>query len=120
MANRFAAVIGQRCPVCLEGNVFHSLLGMNETCPVCGVKFERESGYFLNAMFIAYMLGFLALLPTVVVLYLLDVSPFLFLAIITIEMVVLWPLIFRYSRMIWLHVDQIVTPREDENQRLRD
>ena len=58
MATRIGAILAQRCPVCLEGQVFDSLLGMREMCPVCGVKFERENGYFLNAMFIAYVLGF--------------------------------------------------------------
>ena len=86
---------------------------MRETCPVCGVKFERENGYFLNAMFIAYVLGFLVLAPTTVVLYLLDVSPFLFLAVIVVEMALLWPAIFRYSRILWLHIDQIIEPRKE-------
>ena len=113
MATRIGAVMAQRCPVCLEGQVFDSLLGMRETCPVCGVKFERENGYFLNAMFIAYVLGFLVLAPTTVLLYLLDVSPFLFLAVIVVEMALLWPAIFRYSRILWLHIDQIIEPRKE-------
>ena len=67
---RLWAVVRQRCPICLEGKVFRSLWGMNTHCPVCGVKFERETGYFLNSMFIAYTLGFLILIPTAVLLYL--------------------------------------------------
>ncbi len=30
---------------------------MHERCPVCGLKFEREDGYFLGAMNIGYGLG---------------------------------------------------------------
>ena len=113
VATRIGAVMAQRCPVCLEGQVFDSLLGMRETCPFCGVKFERENGYYLNAMFIAYVLGFLVLAPTTVILYLFDVSPFVFLAVIVVEMALLWPAIFRYSRILWLHLDQMIEPRKE-------
>jgi hypothetical protein len=30
---------------------------MYERCPACGLKFEREDGYFLGAMYIGYGLG---------------------------------------------------------------
>jgi len=30
---------------------------MFERCPECGLKFEREQGYFLGAMYIGYALG---------------------------------------------------------------
>jgi uncharacterized protein (DUF983 family) len=111
MVNRLIAVLAQRCPVCLRGPVFRSLIGMNQTCPVCGIHFERETGYFLNAMFAAYSLGFLLLIPSAVGLFLLNVSLGLFSTTIIAETVILWPLIFRYSRVVWLHVDQVLDPR---------
>jgi uncharacterized protein (DUF983 family) len=108
---RLIAILAQRCPVCLEGKVFNALLGMNKNCPACSVPFERETGYFLNAMFVAYAIGFLFIIPTAIYLYFLDVSVPVFSVIILVEMVVLWPLIFRYSRVIWLHIDQLIDPR---------
>ena len=30
---------------------------MHERCRACGLKFEREDGYFLGAMYIGYGLG---------------------------------------------------------------
>ena len=30
---------------------------MNERCPACGLKIEREPGYFLGAMYFGYGLG---------------------------------------------------------------
>jgi uncharacterized protein (DUF983 family) len=66
--NRLFALLRQRCPVCLRGQVFTSLFGMHTHCPACGVKFERETGYFLNSMFIGYAAGFLILVPTAVLL----------------------------------------------------
>jgi uncharacterized protein (DUF983 family) len=109
---RLSAILAQRCPVCLKGAVFNALLGMNKRCPLCGVPFERETGYFLNAMFVAYAIGFLFIIPTAIYLYFLNVSVPVFSVIILVEMAVLWPLIFRYSRVIWLHIDQIIDPRQ--------
>lgn len=115
MFKRLWAIIRQRCPVCLKGRVFNSLLGMPSDCPVCGIKYDRETGYFLNSMFIAYTLGFLILIPSAVLLYLWDASILLFTVIIVVECIIMWPLLFRYSRVIWMHADQVLDPRKPEN-----
>ena len=109
---RLIAILAQHCPVCLEGKVFNSLLAMHKECPVCGIHFERETGYFLNAMFVAYAIGFLFIIPSAIYLYFLNVSVPVFSVIIIAEMAVFWPLIFRYSRVIWLHIDQMMDPRQ--------
>jgi uncharacterized protein (DUF983 family) len=109
--SRFNAVILGRCPICLEGPVFRSLLGMYKDCPRCGVHYERETGYFLNAMFFAYVIGFLIIAPTALYLYIRGTSTFWFTIIISAELLLLWPWIFRYSRILWLHVDQLLDPR---------
>ena len=38
---------------------------MYERCEVCNLKFEREPGYFLGAMYISYGLGLTLTLNTV-------------------------------------------------------
>lgn len=108
---RLLALLRLRCPVCLQGRLFRSLLGMNKECPVCGLHFERETGYFLNSMFIAYAIGFLVLIPSAVWLALNSVSIAVFSGVIIVETIVVWPIIFRYSRAIWLHIDQVLDPR---------
>ncbi len=110
-AARLWALLRQRCPVCLRGPLFRSLLGMHKHCPVCGVQFEREHGYFLNSMFIAYALGFLVLVPSAVWLAWREVSVALFALVIVAEMALVWPLIFRYARALWMHIDQMLDPR---------
>ncbi|MBW7883884.1 MAG: DUF983 domain-containing protein [Caldilineaceae bacterium] len=112
--NRLWALIAQRCPVCLQGRVFTSLWGMHSHCPVCGVKYERETGYFLNSMFIGYAGGFLLLVPTAVWLYFLDVSIPVFSIVIIAETLLLYPFIFRYARLIWMYADQLMDPRQPE------
>jgi uncharacterized protein (DUF983 family) len=112
---RLIAILTQRCPVCLQGQLFRSLLAMHADCPVCGLHFERETGYFLNSMFAAYALGFLLLFPSAIGLFLWHVSLGVFSAVIVAETILLWPLIFRCSRVVWLHVDQMLDPRVEHH-----
>lgn len=113
-AQRLLALLRQRCPVCLRGQVFTSLFGMHTHCPVCGIKFERETGYFLNAMFVGYAAGFLILAPSAVLLAWMNVSILLFTLAIIAETALLTPLIFRYARLVWMHADQVLDPRQPE------
>lgn len=114
MLQRLRAILTQRCPVCLEGQAFHGLFAMHKNCPHCGIHFERETGYFLNSMFAAYALGFLVLIPVSIYLVIQHVSIAIFAVATVAQVVVLWPLIFRYSRVIWMHVDQLLDPRVPE------
>lgn len=109
---RLLAILTQRCPVCLQGQIFSSFLESNKHCPHCGVLYEREHGFYLNSMFIAYTLGFLVILPSAFYLLWIESTVMVFSIAIIVETVILWPLIFRYSRVIWMHMDQIFDPRE--------
>ncbi len=41
-----------RCPNCGRGRIFTGLFRMNQTCPNCGVRFEREDGESVGGMYI--------------------------------------------------------------------
>jgi uncharacterized protein (DUF983 family) len=41
-----------RCPNCGRGKMFRGLFEMEETCPNCGVRFERQSGESIGGMVI--------------------------------------------------------------------
>jgi len=84
---------------------------MNKMCPECGVVFEREHGYYLNSMFIAYALGFLIMVPTALLLAMRDVSIAFFTLFLVGEVIIITPILFRYSRILWLHADQLFDPR---------
>src|SRR5258708_17409055 len=55
------AMLHQLCPRCRGGTIFRKSMflfpAMRERCPVCDLKFEREEGYFLGPMYIAYALA---------------------------------------------------------------
>src|SRR5258706_5110013 len=55
-----------RCPVCGAGKLFATLWRMNEECPRCGVRFSRESGFWLGSMDINLTLSLLIVLLPVV------------------------------------------------------
>ncbi len=44
------------CPNCRRSKLFTSYFTMNELCPVCGVRYEREQGEFIMAMYVNLIL----------------------------------------------------------------
>jgi uncharacterized protein (DUF983 family) len=60
---RLAAIVQQRCPRCLQGQGFATLFQMRTQCPICGLPFEREPGYFTGAMFLSYGMTIIATAP---------------------------------------------------------
>jgi uncharacterized protein (DUF983 family) len=111
------ALLVGRCPRCKRGSVFNPwfsrrLGAMNERCPVCGLVFLRESGYFLGAMYVSYGLGVMTILPVTIVLAVVLHWPlWAVLAEAFLQTLISMPVVFRYSRIIWLYLDQVIDPR---------
>lgn len=112
--NWLTAVLRLRCAHCRQGRVYRNLGQMHETCPHCGIRFEREQGYWMMSVFVGYVLYFLILGPLNLLLYLQQI-PLTTLLLIDGGLIVLlaWP-IFVYSRIIWLHIDELLDPRQEE------
>ena len=60
------AIFRQMCPRCRSARIFRKSIfagfpRMQEQCPRCGLKFEREQGYFLGAMYISYGLALITI-----------------------------------------------------------
>jgi ABC-type glutathione transport system ATPase component len=87
---------------------------MHPTCLTCGLKFEREQGYFLGAIYINYaatvgcmLVGFFLLE------YLVHLS-LTYQLIVWISFGVFFPILFyRYSKSLWLCLDYIFSPVEE-------
>ena len=109
--SRLKALVTNRCPYCLRGKVFTGVWRMPETCPECGIIFAREDGYFMMSVFIGYVICAVAVIPAIVLMYLLQASPWWYLGSSALVLLPLTPLIFRYSRLIWLHLDEVLDPR---------
>ena len=110
------AICRQRCPRCRQGKIFLSsiFLGfpkMCQHCAVCDLKFQREEGYFLGAMYISFGLA-LAIIALIAAL----------LWAITgwwITNDVIWALILflplapstsLFARVLWIYLDQTFDP----------
>jgi uncharacterized protein (DUF983 family) len=106
-----AAIVKLRCPRCLTGRVFNGIFRMHTQCPDCHLVFEREPGYFVGAMYISYALALLAVLPVYLVMTFMHIAFATIIITLVLQLMVLSPLLFRYSRVLWLHIDQLVDPR---------
>jgi uncharacterized protein (DUF983 family) len=108
-----AAVLKSKCPRCRQGDMFkHSPLNLtkfDETykkCPHCGFRYEVEPGFFIGAMYVSYAFIVGILLMTGIILYNFFGDPETWVYIVTVPTVVLFllPIIYRYSRTIYLHL----------------
>jgi hypothetical protein len=84
---------------------------MFERCPVCDLRFEREQGYFLGAMYISYLLalGIIVLIAA----FLWTVTGW-WITKATAWAVVLFlplaPAITFFARVLWIYLDQAFDP----------
>ena len=108
LSNRLGAILKLRCPRCLTGQVFYGRVAMHEACPNCQHVFKREPGYFLGAMYVSYFMSIPILALLTVILYFTlfyMLNPAWVVLIALIPYILFIPLVFRYSRVIWMHID---------------
>ncbi len=108
---RFIAILRLRCPICLEGRVFRSLWRMHQECPQCRISFEREPGFFSGALYFSYGIGILLAAPLSIYLFLRGVDEIVIYCTVIAQLAIISPLLFRYSRVAWMHFDQRIDPR---------
>jgi uncharacterized protein (DUF983 family) len=112
LRTRMAALIRGNCPRCRTGRIFAGRFAMHPTCPVCGLRFGREPGYFTGAMYVSYALALpvIALCTAVVLLAAPRLSFELTAGVATLLFLPFVPWIFRTSRVLWIHLDRTVDP----------
>lgn len=108
--HRLTAILGLRCPRCLTGSIWQGLLTMNRACSTCGLVFEREPGYFAGAMVVSYAIAVPTFGLIVIALMLAGVDAAIALLAGGAIYLVLAVFIFRYSRVVWLHLDWGIDP----------
>lgn len=80
-------------------------------CIECDLKFEREQGYFIGAMYINYGATVLLVFPGYFVISQFDSIPFLVNFCVWGVVSVIFPVFFyRYSKSLWLTIDYILNP----------
>lgn len=86
--------------------MFSGLFRMNETCSHCGLKYEREPGFFLGSIYVNY--GVTAVLITVSWVTLqfgFGFQPRSLILPFLVFLVLFQIVFFRYARALWLAMD---------------
>ena len=109
--NKVSAIIRLRCPRCTTGPIFASLFRMNRQCAVCALEFEREQGYFVGAMYFSYALALAEVLPIIAAMLLLGFAAAAIYLASCLVLLASAPFLFRYSRVLWIYLDQVIDPR---------
>jgi hypothetical protein len=85
--------------------VVSKFIVMNKVCPHCHTMFEPEPGFYQGAMYVGY--GITVIVTTIVgaCLYLLGIaSTWTPIILVIFIMIVLAPINYRYSRVLYLHM----------------
>jgi len=106
-----------KCPRCRKGDIFEysalNLLKFAKTyshCPVCNLRFEREPGFFVGAMYFGYGISiatFVTVAVAIVVLstiFQFQTSVSMYVTSIIIATLAIAPFNFRYSRVLMLYL----------------
>ena len=84
---------------------------MCDRCPVCGLKFEREEGYFLGAMYISYALALFLIVLFAFLLRFLTDWPIVKVIIGSVLLFLPFaPVLSLMARVLWIYVDQAIDP----------
>lgn len=108
----FEALLQGKCPRCRRGDIFTYPLSrisrfhqMNHSCPHCGVQFEPEPGFYQGAMYVGYAFTIAVIVAVSIVLYFVEnASEWLYISVIVGLMILLAPLNYRYSRIVYLYL----------------
>ncbi|WP_254507262.1 DUF983 domain-containing protein [Anatilimnocola floriformis] len=117
--SRYWKLVGRalrlKCPLCGQGSLFKGWFSMNQNCPNCGVKFEREPGFFLGSIYINY--GITAVVTTVLYLVMMFTNwrSTIEQMVIAVAVAIILPmLLHRHARALWAGFDQWHDPRDGE------
>ena len=109
-----------RCPRCGRSPLYARYFRMHERCAACGLRYEREQGYFVGAIYINYAVTVAVAVGVVLVL---DWTLGLTLAqqlAIGVALGALVPLaFFRYARSLWLVLNYLVAMADQRHERER-
>lgn len=107
----------RRCPRCGAGDLFAGLFEIRDPCPRCGLVFEREEGYWLGAMIIAFagIEGVFAVAFVATMLLTWPDVPWTALLVVGLVATAVLPfLVSPWTRTIWMAVDRAFLPAPDQ------
>jgi uncharacterized protein (DUF983 family) len=109
-------ILRQRCPRCRAGRIFRGSIvrgfpKMYERCEICNLKFEREPGYFLGAMYVSYGLALATIAMIAALLWSISSRSIVKdIAWACILFLPLAPSLTLFARVLWIYLDQTIDP----------
>ena len=83
---------------------------MERCCAVCGLKFEREEGYFLGAMYISYGLALIAIAVLTALLWAWNRQLYRDVIWAIVLFIPTAPFLTFFARTLWIYLDQAIDP----------
>jgi uncharacterized protein (DUF983 family) len=125
--DKLYSILAMKCPRCHEGKLWRSplykmkLYDMYTNCPVCGLKYEQEPGFWYGAMYMGYTFssGALLIVMLITLLVLKWDIPHVFLAI-GITAIIGFTFNTRLSRSVWLNIMVSYNPNWKEQNQERE
>jgi uncharacterized protein (DUF983 family) len=113
--------IRKRCPRCGGGDLYPTWFHMVERCPTCGIRFEREPGFFVGAYLVNFAIAIGALFAlSMGFVALKAVDPQAGVAgplAVGVVIAVASPLLcYPFSRTVWSAIDIGMTPIEPDEE----
>jgi len=102
-----------KCPQCRIGDMFSYPASnfrrfnvMNMTCPHCGLRLEPEPGFYQGAMYVSYGFTIACMIIVSLILYFFFGHPseWVYIGVVVAAMLLLVPLNYRYSRILFLYL----------------
>jgi len=108
-----------RCPRCGSGHLFQSWFHLRAHCPRCGMRFEREEGFWLGGYVINFATGEAGLLVLLAVLIGMEANgsqpEVAVFVVIGVVMAIAGPILtFPFSRTVWSAIDLAMRPLSKE------
>jgi uncharacterized protein (DUF983 family) len=104
----------RRCPYCGSPGIYESYFALLERCPRCGVRFEREEGYFLGAYALNLIAAeFIGLGLALFLIFKTDLRhlSLVWQEVIAVALAIAFPVtFFPFSRTVWIAIDLIFHP----------
>ena len=106
------ALLALRCPRCHAAPLFSApaaslhFMDMPHQCPVCSQTYEPEPGFYYGAMYISSGFALAVVVAVGLLLYFLanDPDSWVYIVTVTAVMLLVTPLVFRYSRALMLYL----------------
>ena len=93
---------------------------MHDSCSACGMRFEREQGYFIGAIYVNYALTIAVSLGGVLAIDALFPLPLAAQLVIGVTSALVVPLLgFRHARSLWLALDHLASEADARLERRR-